>query len=139
MPLGWGSSAAFTTGDPGAGRQFTRLRAPLLLGATNDLTLSGAGASVSPPHIVNVSTAPADFLGVHAGQFLVSSATTVNGLVYLMQSTFLMTSSGGTSSGPTPTPAILKGAALMYDSVANKLIVFSTVNNFWMGVTLTSS
>lgn len=137
MPLGWGSSAAFTTADPTGGRQYTRLRGPVLVGAVADLASASAGASINPPHIMNVSTMRADLLILgNLGNMGSSTATTnVNGFVYIPFSTYSLTSSGGTSSGPTPTPNVTNaGVALAYDSIAKKLCLYSTVEGEWRSV-----
>lgn len=85
---------------------------------------STAGAT-DPPSFVWASTA-----------FLSTSA--VSGYLYVPQTTYAMSSSSGTSSGPTPT-AINTGAALVFDSARSKLSVFSTVANQWLSITLSSS
>ena len=137
MPLGYGSSATFTTADPTAGRQYTRLRGPLLVGAEAKSDLAGAspGASVSPPHIMNVSTFKADLYVSGGTMNLVSSGTTTNvfGFPYVPISTYQMSASSG-AFGPTPTPLVLGGAAIVWDSVTTRLCVYSTVAGEWRSV-----
>ena len=93
---------------------------------TSQLVRSGSTAG---------ATNPASF--VWASTAFLSTAA-VSGYVYIPQTTYQMSSSSGTSSGPTPT-AVGIGAALAYNTATNKLQVFSTVNNAWFSVTLSSS
>ena len=73
---------------------------------------------------------------VWANGLITSSAIT--GALYIPQSTFAVSSSSGGSSGVTPT-ALGSGVAMIFDSLRNKISVFSTVANQWLSVTLTSS
>lgn len=141
MPYGAGTTSVFTSGDIGGGRQYTRIRGPLILGADtkSDLAQATPGASVQAPHIVNASTMPADLI-LTAGTFFASSTNTApSGALYLPQSTYSLSSSSGTSSGPTPAPGILRAVALVYDSLTSRICVFSTVVNEWRSVAVSSS
>ena len=93
---------------------------------TSQLVRSGSTAG---------ATNPASFAWASTA-FLSTAA--VSGYLYIPQTTYQMSSSGGTSSGPTPT-AVNTGAAIAYNSATNKLQVFSTVNNAWFSVTFSSS
>ena len=93
---------------------------------TSQLVRSGSTAG---------ATNPASFAWASTA-FLSTAA--VSGYIYVPQTTYAMSSSGGTSSGPTPT-AINTGAALVFDSARGKLSIFSTVGNQWLSVTLSSS
>lgn len=139
MPLGWGTSASFSTSDTTAARNYTRLRGPVLLGAQNDLVNAGAGASLTPPHIMNVSTARA-FFNINAGQGIESSASTVvYGYTPVWVSTYSLSSSGGTSSGPAPTFPTAFTGAMVYDMVTSRLCIYSTSVGEWRSVGLSSS
>jgi len=141
MPLGWGTSAAFTTADPTAGRQYTRLRGPLLVGAQNDLVTAAAGASISPPDIMNVSTMRADLLIMgNLGNMSSSTGTVNKGFVYIPFSTYSLSSSSGTSSGPPPTPTVANaGVAIAFDTITSRLCVFSTVIGEWRSMPAVTS
>lgn len=110
------SSAQVNFAAPG-GAQLVHTSAAFRSGST-------AGAT-NPPSFAWASTA-----------FLSTAA--VSGYLYIPQTTYAMSSSSGTSSGPTPT-AINTGAALVFDSARSKLSVFSTVANQWLSITLSSS
>ena len=88
--------------------------------------------------VAMISTAAAGSLPgfVWSNGFLASSAN--QGCIYLPQTTYTVSSSSGTSDGTTP-PAAGSGVAMLFDSVRNKISVFSTVANQWLSVTLTSS
>lgn len=138
MPYGWCSTSIFTTsagGDIGGGRNYTRMKGPLLLGSVKAAT-GWPSDGVQVPHIANVSTTPADLI-MTAGVVLTTSSTT--GYVYIPISAAGFTSSNTANVGPTPTPGILKGAALIFNSDRNKLSVYSTDVGDWLSVTLTSS
>lgn len=132
MPYGFGTSGAFTTGDIGAGRQFTRLRGPVLIGAQGPSALgdftTGKVAILNPPSIYNISTAPAD-MSLTAEQYL-STASTI-GFVYIPITT------GSLSSGTAPT-MINKNAAMAFDANLKILWIYTT-DNGWRGIGATSS
>ena len=141
MPYGYGTTGVITSsaaGDITGSRQYTRLRGPVLVGAGSkaDLASASVGASVQPPHIANVSTAPADLI-MHAGQIFTTATAT--GYIYIPMTTVGFSSSTNANVGPVVTPAITKGAALIWDAGRKKLSVFSTDLNDWVSVTLTSS
>jgi hypothetical protein len=136
MPLGWGSSATLTSADLTGARQYTRLRGPLLVGAQGDVPgIGGSGASLTAPHIVNVSTMRADVIMTGGITMTSSTATTlVNGFVYIPTSTYTVI-----AASPVPTPAIANaGAALAYDTATSRLCVFTTVANEWRFSILTT-
>ena len=166
MPFG----AVFTSGDLGGGRKFTRMAGPLLLGySTADpggQTLDSTGAhsgTASQPLLSfynrpdtglfasNVTTSASEVrwsqigtavtfwstAGCYVGTTSFQSTGGVSQAFYIPQSTgALMTSSGG---GTAPATLSL-GAAIVFDAGRNKLCVFSTVANAWLGTApLTSS
>lgn len=141
-PLGFGSTGIFSSsGDIGGGRQYTRLRGPVLVGAAEPSGLgvfsTASQTLVNPPSIVNVSTAPADFL-MNAGVTL--STLSATGFVYIPMTTVGFSSSTAAAQiGPTPSPPTLKGAAIVFDGARNKLSVYSTEAGAWLSVTLTCS
>ena len=142
MPLGYGSSATLTTADPTGSRPYTRHRGPMILGAETKSDLvatAGVGASISPPHIMNVSTQRAT-VSMNAGQGIESStATTVFGYTPIWVSTYSLSSSGGTSSGPAPTFLTPFTGALVFDMTTTRLSIYSTQSGEWRSVGLSSS
>lgn len=99
----------------------------------------GAGVTYTSAFVGSASTAgatnPLSFVWASTA-FLSTSAT--EGYLYIPTTTYAMSSSSGTSSGPTPTVRNT-GAALVFDTARSKLSVFSTVGNQWLSVTLSSS
>jgi hypothetical protein len=142
MPLGWGSATFTTSADIGGGRNFTRLKGPLLIGQVEGLGSSQFGGvggpvgSYSPPHVVNVSTAPADI--IMTGGVIMTTSMTV-GFTYIGTTTVGFTSSSTANVGPTPVSVVTKGAALIFDTARKKLSIFSTDVGDWLSVTLSSS
>lgn len=146
MPFGYGD-AVFTTsagGDIGGGRRQTRLIGPILVGQKID---NGVAAGIQsgatplyalPPHIVNVSTSPADWQ-MTAGPYL-STAGITGGLLFISQTSAQIFTSSGGGTDPVPASGSFRGgAAIVYDFARKKLCVFSTEHG-WVGTApMTSS
>ena len=142
MPLGYGSSATFTTADPTGSRQYTRHRGALILGAetkSDMVAIATAGASVNPPHIINVSTMKATMTMSGGTGLETSTATTVYGYTAVAVSTYSLSSSGGTSSGPAPTFLQAFTGAMVYDMITSRLCIYSTSVGEWRSIALSSS
>src|SRR5262249_4141692 len=110
MPFGLGPFGAFSSSDIGAGRQFTRLRAPIFVGmqAVGDLPgIATAGASVNPPSIINFSTLRGDLLLSVVSTVISTAGSNVttsapSGLVYISQTTGAgnIVAGGSTANAP---------------------------------------
>ena len=127
MPYGFGSSAVFTSsagGDVAGGRQFTRLRGPVLVGNPIDTPGGTQGVPWQAPHIANISTALADVLINAPGQFVSTAGAT--GFLYMSQTT------GTSVPDNSPAPGITGMAAIKWDSAAKTIEVWSTVTGAWM-------
>lgn len=149
MPFGFGPSGTFTSsaaGDIGGGRQYTRLRGPVLVGTVSKDDLAGAsvGASVTPPHMVNVSTVRGDMLVSVISSFTqaivgASSAYSVStgsptGLVYITQTTGAgnIIAAASTANAPVGLPGGVHGVALLWDAAAKTLAIFDPASATWM-------
>ncbi len=151
MPLGFGgpvftSSAA---GDIGGGRQYTRLRGPILIGnpRSADSPAAGGLASATPPHIVNVSTARGDMLASVVSTFALASTSDVGtssglnvstaapiGLVYISMATGAgnLIAAGSTANAPTGLPGGASGVAMAYDAAAKTLALYDPFSSAWL-------
>ena len=122
-------SPAFPSSDRTAGRNYTRIRGPLLLGMAKDAA-GWPSASVLPPHALNQSTGLADTIITPAGTGVFVSTSAPAGLVYISQSTGSMIQAGSTAN--VPTPIIGGGAALVWDSANLTLNVYDPGSSAWL-------
>lgn len=141
MPLNYpGSTGQFSTAsDIGGGRQYTRLRGPVVIGHTtrDDFARTSTGGRAAnmyaPPSVVNISTTPADIS--MTGGVALTSAMTV-GYLYIPYTTGTGTASVVASSGvnftaPSPPITSAAGVALCYDALNKRLMVYSTESGEW--------
>src|SRR5689334_4130079 len=138
MPYGYGQVTFTTSGDIGGGRNYTRIKGPLLAGQVESTVLPGAGAPLQAPHLVNVSTARADLLlsvistaTIPSGSVGASSALNVStgspsGLVYISMTTGTgnLIAAGSTANAPVGLPGGANGVALVWDAAANTLALY---------------
>lgn len=135
-----GSTGQFSTsGDIGGGRQYTRMRGPVVIGVTTRddfarTSTGGRGTTMyAPPSIVNISTQPAD-VSMTGGQSLTSAATF--GYIFIPYTTGtgtanVVASSGVNFTAPTPPVATAAGVALCYDALNKRLMIYSTESGEW--------
>jgi len=147
MPYGFGKVGTFTTSqDIGGGRNYTRFKGPLLVGEQYSSQLPGGGVPTVGPHLVNVSTIPADMLisvistfGSTTGANATTSAPA--GLVYITQTTGSgnLIAAGSTANAPPGLPGGQNGVALCWDSAGGTLALYDPLSSCWKWPHSTSS
>ena len=142
MPLGYGPGTFTSSADIGGGRNYTRLKGPLLVGQVESSVLPGLGGptgSFSPPHLVNVSTGRGDMLLSVVSTFSASAGSNVTtsspiGLVYIPMTTGAgnLMAAGSTSNVPLGLPGGQNGVALCYDQAKGTLALYDPLTSGWL-------
>lgn len=144
MPYGFGPGSIQTSagGDSAAGRTYTRIKGPLLVGVPPRENATNSNV-IQPPHLANVSTARGDMLISVVSSFATGTATSSSfnvstgapiGLVYISQTTGSgnLIAAGSTANAPTGLPGGANGVALCWDSVKHTLAVYEPATSGWM-------
>lgn len=144
MPgYGYGSFGTISSSDTVAGRQYTRLRGPVLLGNQGSSLIGDqSGANMSPAHLVNVSTASVNFINAmtsFATGVATSSSQNVStgaptGIVYITQSTGAgnMVHAASTANAPVGLPGGATGVGVVWDAAYKTIAIYDPGSSAWL-------
>ena len=130
MPYGYPNFSSSDTSKVGS--PYTRLTGPVLIGQTK-----ANAEAVSAPHIVNVSTVPADMLVAVVTTFASTASVLVStaspkGLVYISMSSADMIAAASTANAPVGLPGGASGCAIVWDSGKKTLAVYDPLTSAWL-------